>query len=206
MKRAVKQLLQRLRPGDAATLIGFNETTFTVAERETDGPTREDAVDLLASWGGTALYDATIKALDIVQAAARPQGRRHLLGRRRPGQPRAARDGDGQGAGERRDALHGRVRPRRRVGGAEEGPRELRPHERRPRVLRARRQASSTRVFGAIVEELANQYVLSYSPQNPVEKGGWRDGQGQRARAGSTTCGRAKAIGRGASTGREVAR
>ena len=39
----------------------FNETTFIVAERETNQRAREDAVDLLAPWGGTALYDATIR-------------------------------------------------------------------------------------------------------------------------------------------------
>ena len=34
VKAAVKQLLSKLRPGDAATLLGFNDTTFVVAERE----------------------------------------------------------------------------------------------------------------------------------------------------------------------------
>src|SRR3954466_12498575 len=74
VKRAVKQLLGKLRPGDAATLIGFNETTFTVAERETDQRAREEAVDLLSPWGGTALYDASIKALDLVQRRAGRKG------------------------------------------------------------------------------------------------------------------------------------
>ena len=36
VKAAVKQLLTKLRPGDAATLVGFNDTTFVVAEREKD--------------------------------------------------------------------------------------------------------------------------------------------------------------------------
>ena len=66
VKLAVKQLLSKLRPGDAATIVGFNDTTFVVAERESDVRVREDAVDLLAPWGGTALYDATVRTLDLV--------------------------------------------------------------------------------------------------------------------------------------------
>ena len=59
VKAAVKQLLSKLRTGDMATLVGFNDTFFIAAEREKDRLTREKAVDLLTSWGGTALYDAT---------------------------------------------------------------------------------------------------------------------------------------------------
>ena len=44
VKPAVKQLLSRLRTGDAATLVGFNDTMFVAAEREKDRRTREDAV------------------------------------------------------------------------------------------------------------------------------------------------------------------
>jgi hypothetical protein len=36
VKGAVKQLLLKLRPGDAATLVGFNDTMFLLAEREKD--------------------------------------------------------------------------------------------------------------------------------------------------------------------------
>ena len=76
VKDAVKQLLSKLRPGDAATLIGFNDTTFLVAEREKDQRAREDAVGLLTAWGGTALYDATVRAVDLV---GRTPGRKGLI-------------------------------------------------------------------------------------------------------------------------------
>jgi hypothetical protein len=48
VKAAVKQLLTKLRPGDAATLLGFNDTTFIVAERERDRQTREAAASAAA--------------------------------------------------------------------------------------------------------------------------------------------------------------
>ena len=76
VKPAVKLLLSRLRPGDAATLVGFNDTMFVAAEREKDRRTREEAVDLLTSWGGTALYDATIRTLDMV---SRETGRKGIV-------------------------------------------------------------------------------------------------------------------------------
>ena len=72
----MKQLLSKLRPGDAATLVGFNDTLFLAAEREKDQQTRERAVDLLTAWGGTALYDATVRALDLV---SREWGRKGIV-------------------------------------------------------------------------------------------------------------------------------
>ena len=54
VKAAVKQFLSKLRTGDAATVVGFNDTFFIAAEREKDARVREQAVDLLTSWGGTA--------------------------------------------------------------------------------------------------------------------------------------------------------
>ena len=39
-------------------------------------PTREEAVDLLTSWGGTALYDATVRTLDLV---SREWGRKGVV-------------------------------------------------------------------------------------------------------------------------------
>jgi VWFA-related protein len=173
VKLAVKQFLARLRPGDAATLIGFNETTFTVAERETDPPTREDAVDLLAPWGGTALYDATIKALDLVR---RQRGRKGVV---------IFSDGDDQDSVARRETAMARVQASDamlftvgfgRAGQSAELRSGLESYARASggRSFFATTAADLDRVFGAIVEELANQYVLSYSPRNPVERGGWR--------------------------------
>ena len=66
VKAAVKHLLSKLRHGDAATLVGFNDTMFLATEREKDQAARERAVDLLSAWGGTALYDATVRSVDLV--------------------------------------------------------------------------------------------------------------------------------------------
>ena len=144
VKPAVKLLLSRLRPGDAATLVGFNDTMFIAAEREKDRRAREDAVDLLTSWGGTALYDATIRTLDMVSRETGRKGivifsdgdDRNSLSKRSSG-PRAR-------AGERRDALHHRLRQRFDRAAAPRQPRRLRAGHRRETVLPEATPRSST--------------------------------------------------------------
>jgi Ca-activated chloride channel homolog len=174
VKLAVKQLLTKLRPGDAATLIGFNDTPFTVAEREKDSKTREAAVDLLESWGGTALYDATIRALDMV---SREWGRKGVV---------IFSDGDDRNSLTRRETAMARVQTSdamlytigfgmgstvpllksslenyaRASGGRTFFPRETRDLD---------------GVFDSIVSELANQYVLSYSSTNLKQDSSYRN-------------------------------
>jgi Mg-chelatase subunit ChlD len=137
VKVAVKQFLTKLRPGDAATLVGFNDNMFIAAERETDPATREAAVDLLASWGGTAIYDATVRVLDMV---GRNAGRRGVV---------LFSDGDDQNSMTTRETAMARVQSSDAMlytigfgGGvtsaaAAEQSRGVRDLHRRPRVLPA---------------------------------------------------------------------
>jgi VWFA-related protein len=172
VKVAVKQLLARLRPRDAATLIGFNESTFVVAERETDQRAREDAVDLLASWGGTALYDATLKALDLVRPQ---QGRKGVV---------IFSDGDDQDSVSRRETAMARVQASSamlftvafgRGGEVDSLRRGLESYARTSggRAFFASTPKELDSAFGEIVQELANQYVLSYVPPPDSRTAGW---------------------------------
>jgi VWFA-related protein len=173
VKVAVKHLLSKLRPGDAATIIGFNDTTFLVAESETDPRIREEAVDLLTSWGGTALYDATIFSLDLVN---RRWGRKGVV---------IFSDGDDKHSLTRRDAAMARVQASDAMlftigfGGAASLP-DLRKRLQDYAVSTGGRAffphdtKQLDEVFGTIVTELSNQYVLSYSPANPTPESKWR--------------------------------
>ena len=136
VKVAVKRLLSKLRPGDAATLVGFNDTLFLAAEREQDQQARERAVDLLTAWGGTALYDATVRAIDLVSRGLGAEGHRHLLRRRGPEQPHAAREPP-PGACRRatRCSTPSDSAAARRCPRCERGLQELRQGHGRPRVL-----------------------------------------------------------------------
>ena len=174
VKAAVKQLMAKLRPGDAATLVGFNDNMFLAAEREKDQQARERAVDLLTAWGGTALYDATVRAIDLVSHA---WGRKGIV---------IFSDGDDRNSLTPRETATARVQASDAMlytigfgGGATvpglrtrlesyakaTGGRAFFPH--RPQDL--------DDVFDQIVAELANQYVLSYSSTNLKQDNGWRN-------------------------------
>jgi len=174
VKVAVKQLLSKLRPGDAATLIGFNDTTFIVAEREKDQRVREDAIELLSAWGGTALYDATVRTLDLV---SREWGRKGVV---------IFSDGDDRHSLTTRDAALARVQSSDAMlyaigyAGGASVPQLRTRLEGYARATGGRAFfPNQTReldgVFDSIVGELANQYVLSYSSNNVKQDSTWRD-------------------------------
>jgi Ca-activated chloride channel family protein len=174
VKLAVKQLLARLRPGDAATLVGFNDTMFIAAEREKDKAAREEAVDLLASWGGTALYDATVRVLDLV---SREWGRKGVV---------IFSDGDDKNSLTTRENAMARVQASDAMlytigfGSGSTMPQlkaSLETYARstggRPFFPRNTKELDG--VFDEIVSELANQYVLSYSSTNLKQDSSYRN-------------------------------
>jgi Ca-activated chloride channel family protein len=173
VKEAVKQFLGRLRPADAVTLVGFNDTTFVLAEREQDQRTREDAVDQLAAWGGTALYDATMRAVDLVD---RSPGRKGVV---------VFSDGDDRHSLAGPDLAAARVQTGNAMlyavgfGGAATVPSLRQRLERYAQSTGGRAFfAGATNelgpAFDAILLELSNQYVLSYMSTNTRMDGGWR--------------------------------
>jgi VWFA-related protein len=174
VKAAVRQLLTRLRPGDSATLIGFNDTPFIVAEREKDPQTRVKAVDLLSSWGGTALYDATVQALDLV---SREWGRKGVI---------IFSDGDDRNSMTRRETAMARVQASDAmlytVGfgmGATlpllRSSLETYARSTGGRAFFPKNARELDGVFDDIVGELASQYVLSYSSTNLKQDSNWRN-------------------------------
>ena len=174
VKAAVKQLLAKLRPGDAVTLLGFNDTTFVVAEREKNRQVRESAVDLLSAWGGTALYDATVRALDLV---TRQTGRKGVV---------IFSDGDDRNSLTTRAAAMARVQSSDAMlytvgfGSGATVPKLRTSLESYARATGGRpffpRQAKELdTVFDEIVADLAHQYVLSYAPSNEKRDDSWRN-------------------------------
>jgi VWFA-related protein len=174
VKVAVKQLLSKLRPGDAATVVGFNDTMFLAAEREKNQAARERAVDLLSAWGGTALYDATVRAIDLV---SHEWGRKGLV---------IFSDGDDRNSLMTREAATARVQASDAMvytigfGGGASVPSLKIKLEQFARATGGRaffplRAQDLDAVFDQIVAELANQYVLSYSSTNLKQDNGWRN-------------------------------
>ena len=189
VREAVKRLLSRLRPNDTTTLVGFNDTIFLLAEREDDPALRDAAVEGLAPWGGTAFYDATVKALDLVSQQA---GRRGII---------MFSDGDDRHSVGRRDESLRRIEEAQVVlytvgfgdGGSEKFRQTLTAFAEASggRAFFPRRAQDLDQTFDRILEELSHQYILSYVPSGEG-KGGWRtlevsascDGCRVRAREG----------------------
>jgi Ca-activated chloride channel homolog len=76
MKTAATRFLGGLEATDQATVVGFNDSIYTLARRSTDQAIRERAIGRLRAWGGTALYDAIVHSIDVL---ARQTGRRAIV-------------------------------------------------------------------------------------------------------------------------------
>ena len=188
-RRAVKAFLGGLRTDDHLTLLAFNDSIFTVASRETNPAARQLAVDRLAPWGGTALFDVVLRGLDLLE---RQRGRRALVlftdGEDRDSHATAqdvARRVEvsaapiyviAQGKGTREQGLK---RVMDRLADLSGG-----------RAFYTDRIDELAGVFAEIVEDLDSQYLLAYDPTNAARYGTWRSikvevvgGAGLRVRA-----------------------
>lgn len=170
---AVRQFLSQLRPIDQVTLVAFNEEMFVLSRRETDPAARERAVDALASWGSTALYDVITRSLDLLSTQP---GRRGLVvfsdGEDRSSQTtleavdRAIKSSDatlftvalgrGRESQELKDTLEKLAEP---SGG---------------RVVMAERADQLQRAFGEVLRDLQHQYLIGFQSTNPKLDGTWR--------------------------------
>jgi Ca-activated chloride channel family protein len=190
LKKAVKEFLRAVPPEDQVTLLGFNDNIFTITRRTTDPQERVKAVDRLAPWGATALYDVILKGVDML---GRQTGRKSLI---------VFTDGEDQGshAGiadvERRlqssDVALYMIGQGRGV--TTEGLRKIMQRLSAPTGGRALFTDSIDELhdaFNDLLDELSNQYLLGYPPDRSEHDDTWRrirvnvDGHRQvRARQG----------------------
>jgi Ca-activated chloride channel family protein len=76
LKKAAKEFLSDVPARDQVTLLGFNDSVFALTRAATDPADRVKAVDRLAAWGGTALYDVILRGVDML---GRQVGRKALV-------------------------------------------------------------------------------------------------------------------------------
>lgn len=76
LKAAVKEFLGAVPSRDQVTLIGFNDSIFALTRRTLDPAERMKAVDRLAPWGATALYNVILRAVDML---GKQPGRRAIV-------------------------------------------------------------------------------------------------------------------------------
>ncbi len=169
LKEALKRFVRAFKPTDRATLIGFNHQVYVLRQRETDRAALGSSIDGLAAAGGTSLYDAILKSLDLLGPEV---GRRAVL---------VFSDGDDQSSLSTADPVERRVRASDAVAyfitlGGGEGR----------RVLTRLSEISGGRTFSigrinevdealdVIREELENQYLIGYTPRNATRDGSYR--------------------------------
>ena len=76
VKAAVKEFLGAVPSRDQVTLIGFNDSIFALTRRTMNPAERMKAVDRLAPWGATALYDVILRGVDML---GKQPGRRAIV-------------------------------------------------------------------------------------------------------------------------------
>ena len=174
VKQHAKRFLSGLRATDQVTLLAFNESAYTLAKRSTDQEARARAIDLMDPWGGTALYDTIIKAIDLL---GRQSGRRSIVlfsdgddqSSRAPLEAaiRKAEGSDatiyaiGQGRAVRSPELQKLMKQLARVSGG--------------RAFFTEDTDRLNTIFEEILEDLRNQYLLSYSAPSSQRDGQWHE-------------------------------
>lgn len=190
VKAAVREFLLAIPEKDTVTVLGFNDNILSLARKATSAADRSRAVDRLASWGMTALYDVLIKSIELVGART---GRKAIV---------VFTDGEDQGSHASLDDALAKVQETDAaiyMIGQGRGT----SHENLKKVMQRLATPSGGRavftqklddlrgVFKELLDELSNQYLLAYAPTNDKRDGSWRtikvkvDGHSQvRARQG----------------------
>lgn len=167
-KAGGRALLEALRPADHATVVSISGRVETLAPLSADRHAQIDAVARLDPWSTTALHDAIVAAVDLVEPA---RGRTALV---------VISDGVDRYSGASAADVVARVRrstvlvyaiaagktrpPLFAELAAVSGGRSF--HARTPEEIR---NATS-----AIARELRHQYLLGYAPAKPGGTGEWR--------------------------------
>ena len=163
VKDAARAFLKALRPQDRVTLVAFNDAMFTLS-RGVAGTEALPALDKLAAWGGTSLYDVVVRSMQLL---SRKPGKHAVVifsdgddnasqanlqqVRRLTGDSDAMLMAVGLGRGSEVDNLKETLESLAEASGG--------------RVLFAKRSDELVESFGKVVEDLINQYTLGFEPQ-----------------------------------------
>ena len=173
LKDVVRDFLGRLRAVDTVTLAGFNSAFFIIAPRDADRGATRQAIEELGPSGGTAIYDSMISGAELIGA--------------QPGRRAVVLFTDGDDISSRatleaaRAALHANdcllylvatgkadsdvnLRKRLRALAVETGG----------GAYFSGRLSGATGYFRDIVQDLSQQYLLSFAPARPLGDGKWR--------------------------------
>ena len=174
LKRAVKEFLGAVPSNDAVTLLGFNDNVFALTRKTTDPAERIRAVDRLAPWGATALYDVILRGIDML---GRQTGRKALV---------VFTDGEDQGSHVAIEDVERRLQASdvtlyMIAQGRGISQEYLKRTMQRLTVPTGGRTFTTDSVdtlqgaFEELLDELSNQYLLGYPPTNTKRDDTWRE-------------------------------
>jgi len=173
VKNAVKGFLGDVAPEHQVTLLGFNDNIFTLTRKTTDRGERVKAVDRLAPWGSTALYDVLLRGVEML---GRQTGRKALV---------VFSDGEDQGSHATINDVERRLQssdvtlymigqgrgvtldPLRRVMERLATPTG-------GRAIFTDNTEELHSAFAQLLDELSNQYLIGYQSTNTRRDDAWR--------------------------------
>jgi VWFA-related protein len=173
LKTAVKEFLGDVPPQDQVTLLGFNDNIFTLTRKATDPAERVKAVDRLAPWGSTALYDVLLRGVEML---GRQTGRKALV---------VFTDGEDQGSHATINDVERRLQSSdvtlymigQGRGVTMEPLKRIMERLSVPTGGRALFTDSIDELhaaFADLLDELSNQYLLGYQSSNSRRDDAWR--------------------------------
>jgi VWFA-related protein len=173
LKTAVKEFLGDVPPQDQVTLLGFNDNIFTLTRKATDPAERVKAVDRLAPWGSTALYDVLLRGVEML---GRQTGRKALV---------VFTDGEDQGSHATINDVERRLQSSdvtlymigQGRGVTMEPLKKIMERLSVPTGGRALFTDSIDELhaaFSDLLDELSNQYLLGYQSTNSRRDDAWR--------------------------------
>jgi Ca-activated chloride channel homolog len=174
LKKAVKGFLGAVPSKDEVTLLGFNDSVFAPVRKATEPAERMRAVDRLAPWGATALYDVILRGIDML---GKQTGRKALV---------VFTDGEDQGSHVAIEDVERRLQASdvtlymiaQGRGISQEYLKKIMHRLTVPTGGRTFTTDSVDALQGAfdeLLDELSNQYLLGYSPSNTKRDDTWRE-------------------------------
>jgi VWFA-related protein len=173
LKTAVKEFLGDVPPQDRVTLLGFNDNIFTVTRKQTDPAERIKAVDRLAPWGSTALYDVLLRGVEML---GRQTGRKAII---------VFTDGEDQGSHATINDVERRLQSSdvtlymigQGRGVTMEPLKRIMERVSNPtggRALFTENIEELHNAFADLLDELSNQYLIGYQSSNSKRDDQWR--------------------------------
>lgn len=173
LRASAKQFIGAMRPQDRLTVAGFNSGLFVISNPTAEPAARLAQLDRVRAFGRTSLYDAIVRAADLFKAS---EGRRALV---------VFTDGDDVASRGSADTARAALQAKDVVlyvagQGRAADDRDLRDRLRHLAEetggsgFFAEKMSELDEQFAEVLQNIGNQYVLTYSPDRPMGDGAWR--------------------------------